>query len=278
LLAEEPGSLADFMRVCVCLRQVPDPRARLELRTDGLGLREDGVAWVTDEGDECALEEGLRLVKQTGGEVCALTAGPDRAAETLRRALALGAQRALHLRGEVPVDPARVAALLAGVLRREPWDLVLAGAQSSDFGWGLTGSSLAAELGWPHVWLVVGIETEDSSKDPRLHIARELEGRRRELSRVRLPAVLCVQTGLHPPRMPRIRDLLAAKSTPIETLDLDELLRESSGERARPAVELVTLSAPPASNGGEQLVGDPATAARELVRRLRRDGILPETT
>jgi electron transfer flavoprotein beta subunit len=266
------------MRVCVCLRQVPDPRARLELRTDGTGLREDGVAWVTDEGDECALEEALRLVRQTGGEVCALTAGPDRAAETLRRALALGAQRALHLRGEVPLDPSRVADLLAAALRRDPWDLVLTGAQSSDLGWGLTGSSLAAQLGWPHVWLVVGIETAGDSTGSRLRITRELERRRRELSLVRLPAVLCVQTGLHPPRMPRIRDLLAAKSTPIETLDLDELLSDSPGEGARPAVELVALSAPPASSGGEQLGGDPATAARELVRRMRRDGILPERT
>jgi electron transfer flavoprotein beta subunit len=263
------------MRICVCLRQVPDPRGRLELRADGSGLRDDELPWVTDEGDECALEEALRLVAAAGsGEVTALSLGPERAAETLRRALALGASRALHVSGTAPADPRRTARLLAAAIERSgTYDLVFTGAQSSDLGRGVTGTLVAAELGWAHVWLVVATALEPAGGDGvQLRVTRELEGRRREISRVGLPAVLCVQTGLHPPRMPRIRDLLEAKKRPIEELAADALVAAGApGSSA--ALELVSLSAPP---GGEatRIPGTPAVAARELVHLLRRDGLL----
>ena len=208
------------MRVCVCLRQVPDPQARIELLL-GDGASEE-LPWVVGEADECALEEAVRLASaREGSDVCALTAGPPRATEALRRALALGAHRAQILPLEAPLAPRELARRLASVVRRDPVDLVITGAQSSDLGWGLTGTLLAAELGWPHVWLAVRAEHDLDPRDgaPSLVVTRELEGRRHERSRLRLPAVLCVQSGIHRPRMPRIRDVLAAKQKKVEVLE-----------------------------------------------------------
>jgi electron transfer flavoprotein beta subunit len=290
-LPDDPQPIA--MRVCVCLRQVPDPQARLELLLEeageaGAGGRQarEPVPWVTGESDDCALEEALRLARLAGGEVSALTVGPARAVETLRRALALGASDALHVLGDAPLDPRRLGALLAAAIRRQGCELVLTGAQSSDLGWGLTGTSLAAELGWPHVWLAIGVELERDARDGelRLLVTRELERRRRERSRLTLPAVLCVQSGIHRPRMPRIRDLLEAKKREIEVLRVGELLAQlgvvqddaADGGGAGPAVELVGFSRPAGAGAGELMVGPPAAAARELVRRLRSDGLLAE--
>jgi electron transfer flavoprotein beta subunit len=201
--------------------------------------------------------------------------------EALRRALALGASRAVRIDGAAPADPRHLAALLAAAIRHRGYDLVLTGAQSSDLGWGLTGTSLAAALGWPHVWLVIGIEAEADAAAPtevaaRLLVTRELEHRRRERSRVALPAVLCVQTGLHGPRMPRIRDLLEAKRRGIETLATDELAREAAQAPMAAALELVSWTRPGAGGSAELCAGSPADAARELVRRLRADGLVPE--
>jgi electron transfer flavoprotein beta subunit len=195
-------------------------------------------------------------------------------AETLRRALALGARRAIHVRGEVPADPRLSAISLAAAVRRVGCDLMLTGAQSSDLGWGLTGTLVAAELGWPHVWLAVGATLEPGDgAGMSLRVTRELERRRREVSRLILPAVLCVQTGLHPARMPRIRDLLEAKRRPIESWEQETAT--SSGQCLAPCIELVRLM-PPRGAGGTRIAGTPAAAARELVGRLRRDGLLPE--
>src|SRR5260370_32468111 len=147
------------MKIAVCIKQVPNAEARLRLSRDGKGLDEEDLPFIVNESDEYALEEGLRLAERTGGEVVAFSLGPERVREALRKALALGAARAVHL-----ADPAfaggdalATGRALAAALARETFDLVLTGSQSDDAGFGATGSVIAGHLGWPPAWLGGGV-------------------------------------------------------------------------------------------------------------------------
>src|SRR5947199_9715753 len=152
------------MKIAVCIKQVPNTEARLRVRKDGRWLEEEDLPFVINESDEYALEEGLRLAEATGGEVDVFTLGSDRVRDALRKALAVGAARAVHLK-----DPAfdggdalaTGRALAAAIGRQGGFDLVLTGSQSDDVGYAGTGSVVAGELGWPHAWLVMGVELEE---------------------------------------------------------------------------------------------------------------------
>src|SRR5687767_2091493 len=180
------------MRIGVCIKQVPDTEARLRVRADGSWIEEEDLPFVINESDEYALEEAIALAEKTGGEVVVFTIGPARAAEALRKALALGAARAVHLshadfqRGDASSNGRALAAAIA----REECGLVFTGSQSDDLGHGATGSVVAAALGWPHAWLVMGFSLEEGGATCR--VVREMESGRNELLRLRLPAVIGV--------------------------------------------------------------------------------------
>src|SRR5690606_192667 len=189
-----------FMRIAVCLKQVPDTESRLRIAADGKWVEEQDLSYRINESDEYALEEALRLAGDGDGEVVVFSLGPERVQDALRKALALGAARAVRL-----ADPAfdggdagANARALAAALRQEEFDLVLTGSQSDDLGFTATGSPLAAELAWPHAWLVMGVEIEEGGRSVR--VTREMESGRNEISRIALPAVLQIQAGLNHPR------------------------------------------------------------------------------
>src|SRR5688572_3257585 len=144
------------MRIAVCIKQVPDTEARLRVRRDGKWVEEADLPFVLNESDEYALEESLRLVEKHDGEVVVFSLGPERVREALRKALALGAARAVHLRDEAFAggDALATGRALAAAVARESFDLVLTGSQSDDAGYGATGSVVAGHRGWPHAWLV----------------------------------------------------------------------------------------------------------------------------
>lgn len=259
------------MRVAVCIKQVPDSEARLRVAPDGRWIDEDELAFVINESDEYALEEGLTLAEATAGEVIVFTLGGERCREALRKALALGAARAVHLNDEAFAggDALATARALAAALKREEIELVLTGSQSRDLGWAATGSALAGYLGWPHAWLVMGVELEEGGRS--VLVTREMEAGLNEISRLALPAVIEVQAGINHPRYASLKGIMQAKRKEIAALSAADLgLDPASIGAAGSRVEVLSV-AEPAAAAAEILEGEPAAVARLLVDKLRKE-------
>jgi len=260
------------MKIAVCIKQVPNTEARLRVRRDGRWVEEEDLPFIINESDEYALEEGLRLAEKTGGEVVVFSLGPERVKEALRKALAVGAARAVHL-----ADPAfaggdalATGRALAAAIARDAFDLVLTGSQSDDAGYGGTGSVLAGHLGWPHVWLVMGVELEDGNASVK--VTREMESGVNEVSRLRLPAVLEVQAGINHPRYASLKGIMAAKKKEIATatpadLGLDPGQVGEAGSR----LEILSVSFPESGKGAQMLAGDAKSVAAQLVEKLQKE-------
>lgn len=258
------------MRIAVCIKQVPDTEARLRVAKDGRWVDEEDLPFVINESDNYALEEALTLAEQTGGEVVVFSLGPARVKEALRKALALGAVRAVHLEDEAFAggDAMATARALAAALAREEVDLVLTGSQSDDSGFGATGSVVAGHLGWPHAWLVMGVELEEGAKSAK--VTREMESGMNEIFRLQLPAVIEVQAGINHPRYASLKGIMKAKRKPIDVLAPADLgLDASQVGAAGSRLEVLEVSFPDAGAGAEMIEGDPAEAARVLVEKLR---------
>ena len=261
------------MKIVVCVKQVPDAEARLRVHRDGQWIDEEDLPFVINESDQCALEEALRIREAHGGEVVALSLGPERAQEALRKALAIGADRAVHLIDDAFAggDAVSNGLAIAAAIRSLEGDLVLSGSQSDDLGYGATASVVAAQLGWAHGWLLMGIDLLGDDGSRRAKVVREMEGGRNEIVEMPLPAVLEVQAGINQPRYASLRGIMQAKKKPIDRLDLGALDLSSNEvglEGAR--VELISVSFPSAGEGAEILEGEPEAAARTLVERLER--------
>lgn len=260
------------MKIAVCIKRVPDTEARLRVAKDGRWIDEEDVSFVTNESDNYALEEGLQLADKNGGEVVALSLGPEGAQKELRNALARAAGKAIHLKDEAfqGGDSQATARALAAAIRREDVGLVLTGSQSDDVGYAATGSVLAAELGWPHVWLVMGIEIEEGGKTAK--VTREMESGMNEIVRVPLPAVIEVQAGINHPRYATLKGIMKAKRMKIEAptpadLGLDATNVGAAGSR----VEILSVDFPDSGKGAEVIEGDAAGAAKTLVEKLQKE-------
>ena len=260
------------MRIAVCIKQVPNTEARLRVSRDGKWLEEDDLPFVTNENDTYALEEGLKIAEKTGGEVVVFSLGPERVKDALLKALAVGAARAVHLADPAFLggDALATGRALAAAIQRESFDLVLTGSQSDDARFGGTGSIVAGHLGWPHVWLVMGVELEEGGKS--LKVTREMESGVNEISRVPVPAVLEIQAGINHPRYASLKGIMAAKKkeiarvTPAD-LGLDTAAVGAAGSR----LEVVSVSFPESGAGAQILEGDPKAAVTALVDKLRKE-------
>jgi len=260
------------MKVAVCIKQVPNTEARLRVRRDGKWLEEEDLPFIINESDEYALEEGLRIAEKTGGEVVVFRLGPERVKEALRKALAVGAARAVHLSDPAFLggDALATGQALAAAIQRDGFDLVLTGSQSDDVGYGGTGSVVAGHLGWPHVWLVMGVELEDGNRSAR--VTREMESGVNEVSRVQLPAVLEIQAGLNHPRYASLKGIMAAKKKEIATATPADLgLDPSQVGEAGSRLEIVSVAFPESGRGAQILEGDAKTAATALVQKLQKE-------
>lgn len=260
------------MKIAVCIKQVPDSEARLRIAGDGKWIEEDEVQFVINESDEYALEEGLTLAEKTGGEVVVFSLGPDRVREALRKALALGAARAVHLSDEAFAggDSLATGKALAAAIGNEEFDLVLTGSQSDDVGFGSTGSVIAGHLGWPHAWLVMGVEMDDDSRGAK--VTREMEAGMNEIFHLQMPAVLEIQAGINKPRYASLKGIMQAKRkeiVPKSPADLglaaDEVGESGSG------IEVLSVALPEGGEAAQIIEGDPAEAARILVEKLQKE-------
>jgi len=259
------------MKIAVCIKQVPDTEARLRVAKHGRWVDEDDLPFVINESDNYALEQALTIAAQHAGEVVVISLGPERVKDALRKALALGAARAVHLVDEAfqGGDAASTARALAAAIAAQDCALVLTGAQSDDSGWGATGSILAGHLGWPHAWLVMGLEIEDGGS---ARVTREMESGMNEIFRLKLPAVIEVQAGINHPRYASLKGIMQAKRKPIERqtpADLGLGVEQVGASGAR--VEILDVAVPTSGDGAEMLEGDAAAMAATLVEKLRRE-------
>jgi electron transfer flavoprotein beta subunit len=252
------------MKIGVCIKQVPSREAEVIPGSDG--------AWIaaaeshdSSEPDNYALEAGLQLKEQHGGEVVAILLGPAAASEVMKTALAKGADRAIHLQEEAAerLDPLQVASALAAVAREEQFDLILTGLQSDDQGHGQTGVLLAELLDIAHCTVVVEIRLEGD----RVQVKRELEGGWSQQAALSLPAVLTVQSGINSPRYATFKGIIAARKKAIRGLAAGDLLPADL-----PASQtLLQLYVPAQDKQTEMLSGSPAEQAVALVKKLRNE-------
>jgi electron transfer flavoprotein beta subunit len=258
------------VKIVVCIKQVPERDARLRVASDGKSVDSAGVATEINESDQYALEAGLRLAEGSGGEVVALLLGPDAAEEAIRRALAMGAARAIHLNDPAfrDGDAAASAKALAAAAAKESPDLVLTGLQSDDAGWSQTGVLLAQRLGWPSATLIMEIE---QPADGRIKVKRELESGWFQWITLPLPAVLTIQSGIYPVRYATLKGIMGAKKKEMRKLGPSDLgLDAGEVGAAGRRVEVRRLYVPEKSGEAEMLGGDAATATAALIDRLQK--------
>jgi len=251
------------MKIAVCIKQVPAKDAPLAI-TDGSWIREADIGFEMNEPDSYALEEALRLKEKHGGEVLAVSMGPERVKQTIKEALAKGADRGLHIADDKAhaLDPLGSAKSLAAAIEREKPDLVLTGLQSDDQGFGQTGVLLAERLRLPHATIIMQIEVQGE----RLRVKRELEAGWFQHVELPLPAVLTIQSGINKVRYATLKGIMAAKKKEIVTVT-----RESLGVVHDPTQHLERIYVPVKTKKTEILTGTPKEAAAKLLEKLRHE-------
>jgi electron transfer flavoprotein beta subunit len=251
------------MKILVCMKQVPQKDVPLQLNESGTWIRED-TSYESNEPDAYALEEALQLKEKHDGEVVVISAGPARAQQVLREALAKGASRAIHLddAGLVGLDAVSTAKALAAAIRDEQFDLILTGLQSDDCGYAQTGVILAELLGWPHATIVMQVEKQDGG----IRVKRELEAGYFQFVDMPMPAVLTVQSGIKKLRYATLMGIKQAKNKPLQKLTAAEL-----GPLGPNLLQIQRLYIPQKTKKTEVLNGTPAEMAKKLVEMLRND-------
>jgi electron transfer flavoprotein beta subunit len=252
------------MKIAVCIKQVPAKDAPLSI-IDGVGwIRESEIGFETNEPDTFALEEALRLKEKHGGEIVVVSMGPERAKQSIKEALAKGADRGIHLSdGDFfSLDPLSSAYSLAAAIRDEKFDLLLTGLQSDDNGFGQTGVLLAELLDCPHCTIVMAIEVTND----RLRLKRELEAGWFQWVELKLPAILTIQSGINKPRYATLKGIMTAKKKEIRTIE-----RASLDVPSSPTQRIERLYVPKKSKTTEFIVGPPKDVAAKLVEKLRHE-------
>jgi electron transfer flavoprotein beta subunit len=250
------------MKIVVAIKQAPARDSLLRVNAAGTWIDEADLNFEINEPDAYALEEALQLKEKHGGEVVVLCAGPERAAQTIREALAKGADRAIHIEIDalVSFDTLGVAKLLAAAVTPEKPDLILTGLQSDDLGAGQTGVVMAELLGVPHSTIIMQVEARDAS----IRVKRELENGWFQHIEIPMPAVLAMQSGSNKLRYATLMGIKKAKSKEIRRVTPAEL-----GGTAGAVASIEKVYLPQKSKQTQIFEGDPKTAAAQLVEKLK---------
>jgi electron transfer flavoprotein beta subunit len=245
------------VKIVVCIKRVPDTEARIRVGGDGKAIDPAGVKFVISPYDEFALETALRLKEAAGeSEVIVLSLGETNSAEQLRSALAIGADRAILLRGKATLDGLATARALAAEIRDAGADLVLLGMKGVDYDQQQVGPMLAELLDLPCVTVASSIALEDGVAVCH----REVEGGV-EVVEVPMPALVTVTKGDFEPRLPSLKGIMAAKKKPLE---------EKDAQLGEVRITIRDLSPPPDRPAG-RIVGEGVDAVPELIRALREE-------
>ncbi len=246
------------MKIAVCIKRVPDTESRVKIAADGVSADDAGVKFILNPYDEFAVEEALQRKDKAGaGEVVVVSLGGDSAQETMRTALAMGADRGVLLKADaVPADGLATARALAAELKGGGWDLILFGKLAVDDYHHATGVMVAELLGLPCVSAVTKLEIDGGT----VVAEREIEGGV-EVVECALPAVITCDKGLNTPRYPALKGIMAAKKKPVE-------VKPAAFGPVRSTVKALAL--PPERKEG-RIVGEGVDAVPELVRLLREE-------
>lgn len=250
------------MKIVVSLKQVPARDSSLRPNREGNWVEDADLTYEINEPDAYALEEGLQLKEKLGGEVIVISVGPERALQTIREALAKGADRAIHVATEErgAMDSYGTAQYLAKAIEPESPELVLAGLQSDDLGYGQTGVILAEMLGFSHATIVMETEPREGA----IRVKRELENGWFQYVALPLPAVLTVQSGIKKLRYATLMGIKKAKSKQVKSIPAASL-----GVNTATKMTIKRVYAPQRSKETQMLSGSAQETARQLVEKLR---------
>jgi len=247
------------MRIGVLIKRVPDTEARIRVADDERSIDEKGVEFIINPYDEIALEQGLQLKEKFGGEVVLFCYGSAEAPTIIRKGLAMGADKAVHIEMKTEeTDPLKAARVLAEVLKGEQLDIILCGKQAIDDDSCQVGPALSVLLGLPCVTEVAGLEVDAEAKKATAH--KEVEGGE-ETVEVELPAIFTAQKGLVEPRLPSLKGIMAAKKKPLEARSVDE---------PEPLSRIEKLQYPPSRPPGK-IVGEGVEAVPKLCELLKNE-------
>ena len=252
------------MNIIACVKQVPDTETLIKVKPDGSGIVEDGIKWVMDPYDEFGVEEALKLKEKLGGDVTIVSVGPARAMETIRTALAMGAEKGIHI--DDPslngADAYTTAQALAAAIKGLPCDIIFCGQRAIDGDVGQVGSVLADLLGLPSVTLVTKLEIAGTA----VKAQKAIEGATVTIE-TSLPCVITTQKGLNEPRYASLPGIMKAKKKPVDVKNAAAI-----GVAAAVKAKVAKTVPPPARAPGKILQGDdPALKAQELVKLLREE-------
>lgn len=250
------------MKIFVCLKQVPDTESRIQLKADKSGIDEAGIKWILNPYDEYAVEEALKVKEAKGaGSVTVISVGPKaRVSEALRTAMAMGADDAIVIDTNEPLDSFWTAKALATTIQKEgAFDLVFGGKLAIDDNAASVPQILAEFLGVPHVTVVTKL-----TATAEIQAEREIEGGAREVFVIQGPCVLAANKGLNTPRYASLPGIMKAKKKPLKEVALSDLGISLDKTKTR----LKDFQVPPAKPPVKIIPGDAAAQAKELVRLL----------
>lgn len=256
------------MKILVCVKQVPDMESKFKINASGTWYDTTDLAWRMNEYDEYAVEQAVRLKEQLGdADITVVSIGPAKVTETIKKALAMGCDRGVHIIEEALADrePYEIAAAIAAFSGDKGFDVIFTGMQSQDRGSAQVGVLIGEMLSLPSVTTIVSFSYADGTA----LVKRELEGGIKARVKVAVPALFTCQLGLNTVRYPTLPNIMKAKKKELLAVPMAELLS------AEPRQETAKLSFPEKKGSGLVLEGDPAELADKLIRILKeKTGVL----
>ena len=245
------------MKILVAVKRVIDYNVQIRVKEDNSGIVTDNVKMSTNPPDDNAIEEAVKI-KEAGKatEIVAITIGDDKAQETVRKALAVGADRGIHVKADGIIEPLAVSKILKAVVEKENPDLVFMGKQAIDDDCNQTGQMLAALLNWPQATFASKIDVKDKS----LEVTREVdEGL--ETIEVNIPAIVTCDLRLNEPRYASLPNIMKAKKKPLDQMNATDL-----GVDTKPRIEQIKVEEPPKRKAGIKVAN-----VAELVNKLKNE-------
>ncbi len=256
------------MEIIVLLKQVPATESSIGIADDGVSIKTDDIKWVMNPYDEFAVEEALQIKEAHGGSVTIISVGPEKTAEAIRTALAMGADKGVLVNDPAAsgYDGLNIARILAAMLKETPFDLIIAGQRAVDDDNFQVGPATAEFLDIPHISMVIKQEITDS----KIRCHRTIDGGTAILE-APLPILFTTQRGLNEPRYASLPGIMKAKKKPIDIKTLSDIGLDTA-QIGKPLTRIVTMRPPPERKGGRMITGDSAQAkAAELVRILHEE-------
>ena len=249
------------MNILVCIKQVPDMESKFKVGADGAWYDSADLAWRMNEYDEYAVEQAVQLKEKTGGDLTVLCIGPDRVKETMKKALAMGCDRGVHVADETSFakDPFSIASIIAQFAGSKSFDLIFTGMQSQDRGSAQVGVLAAEMLGLPSITTIVDFAFDNNT----ISVKRELEGGVKAKVTCPTPALVTCQLGLNTPRYPTLPNIMKAKKKELLSVPVADLLKVQGLE------ETTALYFPEKKGGGLILEGDIGDLADRLIKILK---------